>query len=387
MSEAAQASLISSHSSLLASLIAQLDGRAPSHEAGEVPVATYLDPDHFAREQQVIFSRLPQIVAVESELAEPGSRLAVEIAGVSLLLVRGQDGEVRAFRNACRHRSTRLVEEGPPCQAKAIVCPYHGWTYDLAGCRLHAPHAESFCGLDRDREALVPAYAATRDGFVFASLEPIDLDTFLAPIAPDLSAMRAGRWHLYRRKEHEVAGNWKLIVDAFLDGYHIRWLHRDTLYRFFIDTCFDAQQVGDHIRSLVGRRTLVEARRQQIDDLCAVATPSYQIFPNTVLILHPDYLSVTLAIPRTVDRTRFVHLMLIPEAPKDEQEASHWNKSFQLIDGGVFAAEDLFAVEAMHRGMETGANRMQLFGQHEFPALWFHRRLAHHLDSIRAVHS
>jgi phenylpropionate dioxygenase-like ring-hydroxylating dioxygenase large terminal subunit len=369
--------MTSRHLVLLKSLAAQLDGRPWRDEAGEVDAGHYVSPACFERERATVFARVPQIVALDCELSAPGARAAVEIAGVSSILVRGDDGEVRAFKNACRHRSTRLVGDGPPCVSKAIVCPYHGWSYDLRGERIHAPHAESFCGLDRDRSALLPLWASARYGLVFAGLEPFDLDPFLAPIAEDLAELGGATWHLFRRTDRAVAGNWKLIIDAFLDGYHIRHLHRDSIYRFFLDACFQAEPAGPHIRALTGRRTLVEARGalDAIEDVRSVATPSYLVFPNTIIILHPDYLSVAVAMPVAVDRTHFVHWMMTPEPPRTEIERQHFEKSFELIDGGVFASEDLAAVEAMQRGLATGANRSQLFGEQESPCLWFHRAL------------
>jgi Rieske 2Fe-2S family protein len=367
--------MTSRHLALLKSLAEQLDGRPRRDEAGEVDASHYTSAAHF--ERATVFARFPQIAALECELNGAGARAAVEIAGVPSILVRGEDGEVRAFKNACRHRSTQLVREGPPCVGKAIVCPYHGWTYDLRGERIHAPHVESFCGLDQDRAALVPLHASVRHGFVFVGLEQFDLDPFLAPIAEDLAELGGSSWHLFHRTDREVAGNWKLIVDAFLDGYHIRHLHRDSIYRFFLDACFDAEPAGPHIRALTGRRALVEARGalDAIENVRSVATPSYLVFPNTILILHPDYLSVAIAVPVAVDRTQFVHWMLTPHPPRTETERVHFEKSFELIDGGVFAAEDLAAVEAMQRGLTSGANRSQLFGEQESPCLWFHRSL------------
>jgi phenylpropionate dioxygenase-like ring-hydroxylating dioxygenase large terminal subunit len=207
---------------------------------------------------------------------------------------------------------------------------------------------------------------------VWASLEPFDVDASIAPIADDLAALGVSGWHVYRRTEQQVAGNWKLIVDAFLDGYHIRHLHRDTISRFFLDACFAAEPAGLHIRSLVARKAFLETQHAPLPTL---ATPSYLVFPNTILIVHPDYLSASVAMPVEAGRTRFLHLMLIPKPPETPEEEAHWAKSFELIDRGVFA-EDLFAVEAMQRGLETGANETQLFGELESPSLWFHTRLA-----------
>jgi glycine betaine catabolism A len=364
---------------LVRALLRQIGGEASSStRTGEVPSAHYTSQERFERERAAIFARLPALVAHESELAEPGACLTVDVAGVPLLVVRGADGEIRAFRNACRHRSTRLVTAEAPCRKKAIVCPYHGWTYDLAGTRIHAPHAESFRGKDAERQALVPAHAAVRHGFVWVGLEAFDAATHLSPIDDELGAIGTSRATLYRRATREVRGNWKLILDAFLDGYHIRHLHRDTVYPFFVDAMSEAQRAGDHIRAATARRTLLGARDVRLEDvdLRTLATPSYVVFPNTVLILHPDYTSVLTMTPVAPDRTTFVHMMLIPQAPRTEAEEAHWAKSFALIDEGVFLREDLAVVEAMQRGIAAGADQALLFGELEHPALWFHESLA-----------
>src|SRR5205823_4460393 len=108
---------------------------------------------------------------------------------------------------------------------KAFVCPYHGWTYDLAGRRIHVPHEDSFEGRAGERTGLVPAFAAARHGFVWAALEPFDIAELLGPIDDELCSLGADHLTVYRRSAREVRANWKLIIDAFLDGYHIRHLH------------------------------------------------------------------------------------------------------------------------------------------------------------------
>src|SRR5262249_23011533 len=154
----------------------------------------------------------------------------------------------------------------------------------------------------------------------------------------------------------------KLIVDAFLDGYHIRHLHRGTVYQFFLDARSEAERAGPHIRAVTGRRTLAEMRDRALDaaDLRQLVTPSYLVFPNTILVLHPDYLSVLTAAPVAADLTRFVHTMLIAEAPRTEMEETHWAKSFALVDDGVFGAEDLAVTEAVQRGLGAGADETVL---------------------------
>ncbi len=365
------------HVELVEKLLRRRTGAAGSGvRVGEVPALEYSSQERFLAERERIFARLPVPAAHESELAETGACLAVDVAGVPLLLVRGEDGVVRAFRNACRHRSTRLVSEQTPCRKKAIVCPYHAWTYDLAGRLVHAPHHESFRGEEQKRSELVPAHVASAAGLLWASLAPFDADEHLGPIASELRSAAQG-WTLFRRSSREVRGNWKLIVDAFLDGYHIRHLHRDTVYRFFVDALYEAEPVGRHIRAATARRSLLEIQAPAVAsiDVRQIVTPSYLLFPSTIVIVHPDYTSVLLTTPLSVDRSRFEHLMLIPTPPRTKAEEEHWNKSFALIDDGVFVSEDLRVVEAMQRGIESGANETLLVGELEHAVLWFHEAL------------
>jgi glycine betaine catabolism A len=342
---------------------------------GEITAAEYLSEARFASEQEHVFRRLPQIVAVEAELPARGTCLVREVAGVSIILTRGAGGEVRGFRNACRHRATALLDA--PCTLKAIVCPYHGWTYDLAGALIHVPHRDAFDARCEARQGLLEVPVAVRHGLVFAALAPFDLPDFLAPIDDELVSV-GGTWPLYRRVTREVSGNWKLIIDAFLDAYHLRQLHRTTIYSFFADACAEIEPAGRHIRAVVARRGFAEA---QGTDLAGPAfrqlvTPSYFVFPATNVIIHPDYLSILTCQPLAAGRTRFDHWMLIPELPKSEAESAHWEKSFELIDGGVFAREDLRIVEAMQRGMATSGDPTVVFGRHEHASLWFHRHVS-----------
>jgi glycine betaine catabolism A len=343
---------------------------------GEIEAAEYLSAERHAREQAQLFRRLPQIVAIDGELAARGACLAREVAGVSLLLVRGSDGVLRGFRNACRHRATALVDA--PCTLKAIVCPYHGWTYDLAGSLIHVPHQDAFDATCRERTGLIEVPLAVRHGLVFAGLAPFDADDFLAPLGGELAALDADRWPVYRHATREVAGNWKLIIDAFLDAYHLRQLHRNTIYPYFADACAEMEPAGPHLRAVVARRGLAEADEAALEgaDFRSLVTPSYFLFPAAIFILHPDYLSLLTCQPLAVDRTRFTHWMMIPELPRSEAAAAHWQRSFELIDGGVFAREDLHIVEAMQRGLASSGDRTLLVGRHEHASLWFHRHVA-----------
>src|SRR5262245_26216052 len=154
-----------------------------SEECWREPVAHYRSPERLELERELVFRRYPTPFCPSAALPETGSYVAREAAGTPLLAVRGRDGTVRVFRNACRHRGTQLAE-GTGC-AKAFVCPYHGWTYLLDGSLQHVPHEEGFPGLDTARHGLVPVAAVERGGLVFVSQDgPRTGETDLDDIAP-----------------------------------------------------------------------------------------------------------------------------------------------------------------------------------------------------------
>jgi Rieske 2Fe-2S family protein len=161
--------------------------------------------------------------------------------------------------------------------------------------------------------------------------------------------------------------NWKLVVEAFLDGYHIRTLHRDSIYRFFQDAASVAEPVGAHLRAVTARRALADdvPPREQ-------ATPSYLIFPATVLIEHPDFVSIISLVPAAPDTTEYRHAMLVPAARAGETD--HWTRSWQLIEETVFQREDLWICERIQQGLAAGVDHL-LFGALEHPVRWFHDEL------------
>ncbi len=235
---------------------------------------------------------------------------------MSLVLVRGNDGVVRAFKNACRHRGRRLVRED--CREKAFVCPYHGWTYELDGALLHVPHARAFAGLDVLQHGLVQVRAEERHGLVWAALDPgsPDVATHLDGIDEELGALSLGTHVVARRVVKEQSGNWKMLMEAFLEGYHLRTLHRTTIYPFFHDARSAAQRVGLHVRHASARRAPRGSDAAALEDrpLRARATPAYVLFPCTVLIAHPDWTSHVVVQPLATDRFLWSHAQLVPAA-------------------------------------------------------------------------
>ena len=145
------------------------------------PVRNYRDPDLFRRELDTVHKTVPLPLAMSCEIPEPGTYKAIDVAGTPVLVTRDRKGEAHAVLNVCRHRGAELVGEGTG-KANRLICPYHAWSYDLAGCLTGVYGEETFGGVDKPTMGLVALPVAERAGLVFVSLDPkatIDLDAWL----------------------------------------------------------------------------------------------------------------------------------------------------------------------------------------------------------------
>ena len=360
-----------------------------------IPVENYVAAEVRSAEIEALFRPLPLIVGHANEL-KPAHVLAHDDYGLPLLLSRDADGRFRAFFNVCRHRGMRLVESGDEAQARtAIVCPYHGWTYRLDGSLRHRLHAESFDACSAADESLVELPAEERHGLLWVvptAGAAIDVAAWLGDFDAELPFFAIDGLRLFRTVRCEVAANWKLIVDAFLESYHIRVLHKDTIYPFFVDGVNGADRLGPHIASLVARRAAqtwtaeAAAPPRDMAGLCALATPSQVIFPNTITIFHPDYLSLITIYPTAPTSFHWTHRMLIPADKTTPDWAPHWEKTFDLIEKGVFQKEDIACAIGIQKGMASGANRFVMAGRAEQGVGWFHDEIAKRIGSREHGH-
>ncbi|NRF71599.1 aromatic ring-hydroxylating dioxygenase subunit alpha [Aquincola sp. S2] len=381
----------------LAGMIDRLDqqrrsGRRETGDAaGSLPTRRYTDPAHWQREQAALFGQWPVVAAHSSELPA-GSALAFDALGVPIVLTRSaEDGRARAFFNVCRHRGMALVAAGAgsePAQAKpckALVCPYHAWTYELDGRLRHRLHAETFDGIDPAMLNLVELPCDETAGLIFVQRTPgpaISAAAFLQGLDEHLQWLGLAGMTVFRKVDRTYAANWKLTADAFLEGYHIRVLHRDTIYPFFADAFVVNLHAGPHQDSLVARRAAFEAFEPPRDRvaLCKLASPTQLLFPNTFLIWHPDYVSLIGMFSPAVDQVRWVHTMLIPPERSGADWTPHWEKTFRLIEQTVFQQEDIGTAVAIQRGLASGANTTMQLGRLEHEVLRFHRGIDAAID-------
>ena len=182
--------------------------------------------------------RFPTVYLPAAAIPRPGDHVERVSFGVPLFAVRGHDGRARIFRNACRHRGLALVE-GPGC-GHALVCRYHGWTYRLDGALSHVPHADAFPGLDVSTRGLVEVDSREVDGLIVIGplTPPADSQRERTDAAMTVHLSDGGPWRdkllpaerLVYVDSAARPMNRKVLVEQFLEGYHIRSTHKDTFY-------------------------------------------------------------------------------------------------------------------------------------------------------------
>jgi Rieske 2Fe-2S family protein len=360
---------------------------APWSACSYVPIQNYLDPARLNQESTTLFRSFPLIVAHQSELVAPGSCITHDHSGTPILALRDQAGVLRAFLNICRHRGARLVE-GPCSGKKALTCRYHAWSYDLRGSLFHIPVEEAFPGINKDNLGLIELPVFERCGFIWVHPTPKEspkLDIFLQGIEDDLEKFALAQHRVFRSSEGLRAMNWKLVIDAFLEGYHAKSLHQTSLARFFLDRGVVFDLFGPHVRSIGPRSNIQDVLKYSKEswELRRVTTPFYFLFPNSILVLHPESVSHITMFPAGPDKAFYRHSFLVNTPIEDEEATARHEKTFALIDGTVFQKEDLMIAESIQRGLHINPSQDFLLGTLEYPIKHFHEGISKALAGER----
>jgi len=318
-----------------------------------LPYAWYADPAALRVEQERIFGRSWQYAARAELVAEPGSMTPAWAGTLPVLVVRGSDGELRAFVNVCRHRGHVLCETDT--RRETIQCPYHAWTYDLDGSLRHAPRADRERAFDRETLSLVPVSADAWGPFVFVNPDPQtaplanalgDLPRLLAEGGLDVDGLR---FHS-RAESDEYACNWKVCAENFLECYHCAVAHPSLAKT--IDVSHDAYVLEHDGMRLSQFSPSRASEGSAYDTEGPIERGQFHfLFPGTVVNVMPgrQNLSIGPIVPRGPERTyRFLDYFVGDDVDED------WLRGFLELDEQV-GAEDRVLVEAVQRGIGSGA--------------------------------
>lgn len=201
----------------------------PPEEAETLPSWCYTSAAFNRGETARLFGKAWNCVGRADRLAGPGDYVALEVAGVPVIVLRDRAGELRAFANVCRHRGMQLLEGAGNC--KGIKCPYHGWFYSLSGRLTAAPKMKRSAGFDAAAHGLKSLRLEAHEGFIFLDLtgEAAPLEVYLAGLSGIVAPYRLAEMVCTRRREFTVDCNWKLFIEIFLEYYHLRSVHPDSL--------------------------------------------------------------------------------------------------------------------------------------------------------------
>ena len=371
---------------LIDRLLAHVDAdtRDLSPAMVERPVRDYLDPVRFGEEHEALFRSHPVLVGHTAQLTESGSFFTHDHAGAPIVVTRNEAGSVQAFLNVCRHRGGRPATA--PCgTARRLTCAYHGWTYDLDGRLRGLPLTDGFDGLDHAHHGLVPLPTAERHGLLFVRPrpgEPIDLDAFLGGISTELAGEEPDR-HLLAVRSWEVACNWKILLDNFLELYHLATLHASNIGPMFEPNRILFDEFWPHRRRIDARksvRSLADQPRERWR-LLDHALRTYYLFPNTQTFSTQDYFSWLSVWPVGVERSVCTQTIVAGWAADTDQRRTHLKTNLDLFD--LTLAEDFAMSEQVQRGLNGGANDTVLFGRHEHGAAAVHTAIDEALDRWR----
>lgn len=325
--------------------------------AAQRPNSIFTGRERFVAEQERVFQRFAVPVTLEALVSEPGSVVAIEAYGKPLLVSRSRDGEVRVLINACQHKGSKLVETCEVLKQGRVTCPYHSWTYGIDGTLVGVARADMFEGLDKSKRGLKQLPSRVFGGIVYAQLDGSagDFSQLPGQIADDLTALGIPSGHIYGRKVFDLKANWKVVLEPFLEGYHVQRLHAASIGALFVDAPSIVDQFGPSIRQVSGRMGY-EPQMLESDaegNVHKLVTHAYTVFPNVVIVTSQYYTSVMILMPYDVDRT-LVHYYMVTPGPASTPKAEEvFARSYKLILD-VFGGEDFRAAEITQVGLAAG---------------------------------
>jgi nitrite reductase/ring-hydroxylating ferredoxin subunit len=321
------------------------------------PNAIFTGRERFEAEQAALFRGHAVPVTVAAVLEEPGSVVAVEAYGKPLLVTRTRADEIKVFVNACQHKGAKLVEDCAVHKQGRLVCPYHAWTYGLDGKLIGVARSDMFEGVIKEQRGLKQLPSVVWGGVVYAQLDGGELNAanLSEQIDADFAALGIPDWHVYGRQTFDLKANWKVVLEPFLEGYHVQRLHAASIGTLFVDAPSVSDTFGANVRQVSGR---VGYHPDMLDDtpdgnIHKLVTHAYTAFPNIVVVTSQYYTSLMILMPYDVDRTVVHYFMLTPGMATTPKAEEVFERSYDLIVK-VFGSEDFRAAQISQAGLAAG---------------------------------
>lgn len=337
--------------------------------------AEFTDPVLAQQERDFIFGRVPSIVAHGSEIARAYDFLTVQMPRNNIIVVRQKDGGVKAFVNLCRHRGA-LLEENEKGRCRFFSCPYHRWSYDPDGSLRMITRDATFGDVDRSRHGLVELPCEERHGFIWVvdnAHGAIDVADWLGPeMDAILADYRLDELICTRSAGFDEPTNWKIMQDAFLDGYHIQYAHPNTAGKIIHTNVMAFEDFGRHCRFIAPRKSIDRWLEEDPGDhlLDGYVTETHFLLPNSTLLRQPDHFQLLTFRPHPQDptRSRMEQRLMVPPVEQSGLSAEHWNKRWEKnwqILLAVLHNEDFPLLRNSQRGMASADAGDMLLGRNE----------------------
>jgi len=315
-----------------------------------------------------LFRQFPIIVGHTEQLTESGQYLTHNDTGVPILVTRNRDGQLKAFINVCRHRGMRVVNDDRG-QANSFTCPYHSWTYDLDGRLRGMPQPIGFETLEREKYGLVELPVFERFGLIWVrpstSDSPLDIDTWLAPMAEQLASLDLGNHTMFRTWSINTCMSWRLALQGFQESYHFCSAHKHTACAAYLDNQSVFLDLYPHVRHAVPLPKIIELKEQAPESWSYrpnFMTQNY-LFPCNFVQVMTDHVYIHSIFPTGPGACVFQCMMLIPETPTSENARRHWQRNYEVVRT-VFG-EDFEIGEKIQSGFAAGVNEHCVFGRYE----------------------
>jgi carnitine monooxygenase subunit len=377
------------------SMATQLKSVEPTKDPLEdmsLPGWLYYDPEFFDAEKRAFLRAAPQVVCHEKEIPQPGDWRTLEYLGESVVVIRGDDGEVRAFSNVCRHRGSRLVDGEAGC-SKVLTCPYHAWSYARDGRLVGVPHRQEYPGLQTEKMSLFPVALEKWRGFLFVTLEPgaPSVHEMMAPYEHEVAA--------YRFEELEAIGrvtlrprplNWKTIADNYSDHLHIPIGHPGLTRLFARNYKIEAKEHVDRMEGdlvdTVSENWSERAYQQLLpkaDHLPATHRRKwlyYKLFPNVAFDIYPDQVDFMQFLPVSSTETVIREISYaLPDSSREMRAVRYLN---WRINRKV-NAEDTELITRVQIGMQSPTYVAGPLGTSEVCLRSFSRKLRRMIPEAR----